>query len=72
MFGLAAIIVGISDPSVPAPPLCVLFNEPAGRHSHEGCHPGLGAQACVLAFSCVDKESFKQVVGTQYQTDSSA
>ena len=31
-----------------------------------------GAQACVLAFSCVDKESFKQVVGTQYQTDSSA
>ena len=48
MFGLAAIIVGISDPSMPAPPPYGLFNEPAGRHNHEGCHPEMGAQACVL------------------------
>ena len=48
MFGFAAIIVGISSPSSPAPPSRMLFVEQAGRHSHEGRLPEMVAQASVL------------------------
>ena len=44
-FGLAAIIVGISDPSIPAPPPRVLFIEQAGRHCLQMWLPDFGATA---------------------------